>query len=163
MLTILAVFSLGSLVAQNNPPATNPPTGSRSTSPQSTTQQNTQIPGVVSKRFSTDYPNMNSTWSTSGTNYRAEYMDSNSKMGRAILYDKSGNPIGMEQELGKGEYPASINDYYTVSYPNEQYRVWTSNGTDGKRNYFVTRKSEVIWFDDKGTYTRKVPRSSDIQ
>jgi len=169
ILTLLAAFSLGSLVAQNNPPTTNPPSGSSTTKQGTTTQQqgtvmqpSTQVPGAVSKRFSTDYPNTNSTWTMSGTNYRAEYMDPTTKTGRAVLYDQNGNPMGMERELTRSDYPASINEYYTASYPNETYRVWTTDDKTGKRNYFISRKNEILWFDDKGTYSRKETRPQDV-
>jgi len=174
ILTLLAAFSLGSLVAQSNSPSTNTQSGSSSTTKQGTTtttqqgtnmqtpQSNTQVPGSVSKRFNTDYPSTNSTWTTAGTNYRAEYMDPKTKTGRAVYYDTNGNPVGMERELSRSEYPASINEYYTASYPNEEYRVWTSDDKTGKRNYFITRKTEVVWFDDKGTYVRKEARPQDV-
>jgi len=153
--TLLAVLSIGTLVAQNNPPATNTPPGSRNT-PQ-TSQQNTEVPPAVSKMFDTDYPNTKSTWTMAGSGYRSEYMDPNTKLSRAVIYDADGNLIGNERELGQGEYPATINKYYSTSYPNEEYRVWIREEPAGTKNYFVTRKTEVIWFDDKGNYTRNNP------
>ena len=174
ILTLLAAFSLGSLIAQNNPPANNPQSGTNTTKQGTTTptqqqstvtqpaQTNTQVPGAVTKRFSTDYPSTNSTWTMSGTNYKAEYMDPKTKSGRAVLYDMNGNPIGMERELTRSDYPASINEYYTASYPNEVYRVWTTDDKSGKRNYFISRKNEILWFDDKGIYSRKDTRPQDV-
>ncbi len=168
ILMILAVFGFGTLVAQNTPPATSTPTNSRQTTTQqtttktTTTQQNPQVPADVSKRFGTEYPDMRSTWSMSGANYRAEYMDTQTRMGRAIVYDKMGNPVGKESEVATGQFPVTITEYYNTSFPNETYKVWSSEEQTGNRNYFVTRKSEIIWFDDKGNYTRKTPISSDI-
>ena len=181
ILSVLAVLSLNALSAQNSTPATNPPSGTgtnsndrsnsgnmstypgRSNTPSSTqTQQynqNVQVPGGVSKRYNTDYPNMQSSWSMNGKNYRADYMDTKTNKGRAVIYYPSGNPLMTERELGTGDYPRSINEYYNTNYPNEKYKVWSSEDNTGKRSYYVTRKSDVIWFDDKGTYRSLEQRS----
>jgi hypothetical protein len=137
----LAVFCMGTVAAQTTAPATK-------------SSQNAQVPSEVSKRFMTDYPNTQVAWTMSGTSYRAEYIDPNKQMGRAVLYDKSGNPLGVEREIAKGEYPTAINEYYMSTYPNEKYKVWIRE-ENGRRIYFVPRTSEIVWFDDKGSYTRK--------
>lgn len=170
MLLLLAAFSMGTVVAQNTNPATSPSTTQpQNSKTQSSTwqntpaQQNTKVPGTVNQRFSTDYPDMKPNWSASGTNYRAEYTDTDSKLGRAVLYDQNGNPVGKELELSPTEYPKTITEYYTATYPNEEYRVWSTEDMTGKRNYFVTRKSEVIWFDDKGVYKTKTLRTTEVK
>jgi len=161
ILTLLAAISFGSLVAQNSTPANNPQSAT-TTQQGSVMQPQMQVPGNVSKRFTTDYPNTNSTWTKSGTNYRAEYMDTKSKTGRAVVYDMNGNPVGMERELSRSDYPANINQYYTASYPNEEYRIWTSDDKTGKQTYFIPRKTEILYFDDKGTFVRKDAHTQDI-
>ena len=153
----MVVFSLGTLSAQNTPP----PSDARSTP--ATTAKPTQVPpAAVSTRFSTDYPNTKATWSTTTTGYRSEYIDPNTKMYRANVYDANGNPVGMEKEIAKGEYPTTINTYYSTTFPNEQYRVWTRD-ENGKKVYFVARPNETIYFDDKGNYTRKNERTSEMK
>lgn len=162
---------------RTQPSTTQPSTTQPSTTQPSRTQQSTttttqsstilnpgtvQVPGDINKRFSTDYPNVRSTWSQSGTNYRSEYMDNTSRTGRAIIYDQSGTPVGTESELGSTDYPKTIGDYYSTTYPNEKYKVWSSEDTNGKRSYYVTRKTDILWFDDKGNYTTKTVRSSDV-
>ncbi len=158
---MLAAGIVGMLAAQTtNPQGTSTTTTKTTTT--TTVQQNVQPPGAVTKRFNTDYPNMRSSWTMSGRNYRAEYADANTRLGRAVIYDETGAPVGMEREIAKGEYPVTINEYYSTTYPNETYRVWTIDDNAVKRNYFVTRKSEVIWFDDKGNYTRKSAVNQDM-
>ncbi len=164
ILMILAAFSVSITVAQNNPPATNPARGTnnpdqRTQTQSGTTPQSSDVPGTISKRFSTDYPNTQSNWSQVGTNYRAEYADTASRLTRAIIYDVNGNPVGSESQLGNNEYPRTIGDYYSKSYPNEKYNVWSSQDNTGKRSYYITRESDVIWFDDKGNYQNKTPRT----
>lgn len=161
---VLSAFSFSVAVAQNTSPATNAPRGTNNpnqpTQSQSgTTPQNNDVPGTISQRFSTDYPNINSNWSRVGSNYRAEYADTASSLGRAIIYDANGNPVGTESQLGRGEYPATVNDYYSKTYPNEEFNVWSSQDNTGKPAYYVTRESDVIWFDDKGNYKNKTPRT----
>lgn len=171
ILSVLAVLSFGTLVAQNNPPATNPAPADRKSSTTTTTTTQTQsqtgnmhqVPGTVNSRFSTDNPGMTSTWSRSDTYYRAEYMDKDSRSGRAILYDENGNPMGTEREIGTADYPTGVSDYYTKNYPNEPYKVWSSEDKTGKRSYYVTRESDVIWFDDKGAYKSKSARGTQIK
>src|SRR5688500_20058555 len=149
LLLLCAAFSMSAVVAQN----TNPPTSPSTTQPQNSktqsstwqntpAQQNTQVPGTINQRFTTDYPNIKPNWSTSGTNYRAEYMDTETRLGRAVLYDQNGNPVGKELELNRTEYPKTITEYYSSNYPNEEFRIWSAEDMTGKRNYFVTRKSE---------------------
>lgn len=146
IVTMVLVFSMGALSAQTTPP----PADSRTKT--TTVQQSNQPPSSVTTRFNTDYPNMRSNWSASGTNYRAEYTDPATKRSNAVIYDMNGNPVGMEKEISKGEYPGTINDYYSKTYPNEQYRVW-SREENGKQIYYVPRNSEQLMFDDKGNYT----------
>ncbi len=179
ILSVLAVLTFGTLVAQNNPPATNPTPSDRRSSTNTNTQQgnqpgtNTQsqsgtgnmhqVPGTVNSRFSKDYPNMTSTWSQSDNNFRAEYMDKDSRTGRAIIYDQSGNPIGTEREIGSADYPKTITEYNSTTYPNETYKVWSREDSNGNRTYYTTRKNDIIWYDDKGNYKSKSLRGTDIK
>jgi hypothetical protein len=181
ILTLVAALSIGTLVAQSTSPTTNPPSGTqekkkempgtqgteemqtKQTPQQSNTAKSaTQVPGTVSSRFSTDYPNTNTTWTMSGKNYRAEYMDPKTNSGRAVVYDQNGNPLGMEREVSRTDLPPTINEYYTATYPNEEYRVWTNDDKTGKKSYYITRKSEVLWFDDKGAFIRKEAHNQEM-
>ncbi len=171
ILSVLAVLSFGTLVAQNNAPATNPVPADRKSSTTTTTTTQTQsqsgnmhqVPGTVNTRFSKDYPNMTSTWSHTENSYRAEYMDKDSRTGRAIIYDQNGTPIGTEREIGSADYPKTITEYYSTTYPNETYKVWSNEDKAGKKSYYVTRENDVIWFDDKGSYRSKTVRGSQIK
>lgn len=112
-----------------------------------------QTPNTITNRFSTDYPNMNATWTMDGKNYRAEYMD-NSRW-HSVTYDANGKMTNREEQLTMGNYPSAIGDYYTKNYPNEKYEVWSSTDGDGKTSYFTNRNSETLWFDNSGKYKNK--------
>jgi hypothetical protein len=122
---------------------------------QTTTNQTVKVPESVNKRFSADYPDSKSTWTMRGNNYRAEYRDQSTNLNRAVIYDMAGNPIGTERELNMSDYPGTLRDYYNSNYPNESYKVWSSEDKTGKRTYYVPRKNEMIWFDEKGNYRTK--------
>ncbi len=115
-----------------------------------------QTPSLITNHFNVDYPNNNPTWRQDGSNYRAEYIDSKTNMGKAAIYDKNGVRIGTEEQLATGSYPITISDYYTKTYPNEtDYQVWSTNDGLGNTTYYINRKSETLWFDKTGKYKNK--------
>lgn len=142
ILMAVAVFGIEAAIAQTN----------------TATPDNTgvQTPSLITNHFNVDYPNNTATWYMDGTNYRGEYIDSKTNMGRVAIYDKNGVRIGTEEQLSTGTYPATISDYYTKTYPNEtDYQVWSSNDGLGNTTYYTNRKSETIWFDKTGKYKSK--------
>lgn len=111
---------------------------------------NMQTPGPVSTRFTTDHPNTQASWTMDGSNYRANYTDGSVHHG--ATYDAKGKLISTDEQLGAGAYPAEIGDYYTKTYPNETYEVWSSTDAKGEKTFYTTRNSETVWFDKSGKY-----------
>src|SRR5688572_28331687 len=109
------LLQINSVMAQ-----TNTATGS------GTNTGSVNTPQTVTNRFNTDYPNMNATWTRDGDYYRAEYMDNQSNMSRAVVYDRDGNTVYNEELMADNSYPESIGTYYKENYPNESsFKVWS--------------------------------------
>lgn len=122
-------------------------------SAQNPTTSPTQVPDNVSSKFSTQYPTATPTWKLDGNNYSAWYTDPQTKMQSMVVYDKDGNLVRRENELDAMNYPSTINDYYTKTYPTEKdYKVWSSEDATGNRTYYTKRKGQMIWFDKDGNY-----------
>ncbi len=145
ILMVAAVFSIQLATAQTN-----------TATPDNTMASSMQTPTLITNHFNVDYPNNNVTWYQDGSNYRGEFIDSKTNMGRVAIYDKNGVRIGTEEQLTTGAYPTTISDYYTKKYPNESgYEVWSTNDGLGNTTYYTNRNSETIWFDKSGKYKSK--------
>jgi hypothetical protein len=118
-----------------------------------------QTPSLITNHFNVDYPNNTATWYQDGSNYRGEYIDSKTNVGRSVIYDKNGVRIGTEEQLSTGAYPSAISEYYTKKYPNEpDYQIWSSNDGLGNTMYYTNRNSETLWFDKTGKYKNKTKK-----
>lgn len=148
ILMAIAVFSIEMATAQTN-----------TATPDNT--MGVQTPSLISNHFGIDYPNNNAIWYQDGSNYRAEYIDSKTNLGRSVTYNKNGVRIGTEEQLSSGSFPSGISDYYTKKYPNEtDYQVWSSNDGLGNITYYTNRKSETLWFDKTGKYKTKTKKKT---
>jgi hypothetical protein len=143
ILAAFFAFGMNVIVAQTN-------TGT----PQSTSN-NISVPSTITNKFSADYPNIHPTWRMDEGYYVADYMDQG--MGRAIYYDKSANIMRTDKEINRDIYPDQINQYYTTNYPNEKYKIWSSEDGEGNMNYYSKRKNKLLWFDKNGKYMDKKP------
>ena len=115
------------------------------------------VPEPVKTKFSKDYPNVVPNWNLDGGNYQAEYYDQSNNLGRTVVYDRNGTIIREDHELGAGDFPTAIGDYYTQNFPNESYRVWSSEDVSGNRVYYGKCKDQVAWFDKEGKYMQNKP------
>lgn len=123
-------------------------------------QNNTQdIPSDITKKFTTNYPDIEATWVKQGDTYKVLYHDEGTKMGRILVYDKTANIIQTDMEINDLSYPQPIGDYYTKNYPNESYKVWVSQDNNGIKKYYTKRNKTDVWFDSKGNYV--TTKSSD--
>ncbi len=109
-------------------------------------------PTVVINKFNTNFPNINVNWQRDGDLYAAHYHDEGTKMERCMVYDKDGNIVRSDNEVNDLSYPKPIGDYYAKTYPAENYKVVMSNDKEGKKLYYINRKSTVIWFDKDGNH-----------
>lgn len=114
-------------------------------------------PPSISNKFITDYPGAAPFWVMDGPNYKAEYRDTKTQKGKAIVYDGNGNIIRNDNELDRSNYPAGVSDFYLTNYPNEEPQVWVTEDDMGNRLYYIKRKSEVIWLDKDGKYLSGKP------
>ena len=111
-------------------------------------------PSSVSDKFSKENPNTNATWHMDGDNYSAEYMNNSTSLGKNVVYDRNGNVIRTDNEMSPDglNYPASIGDYHSKNFPNEGYRVWSTDDGKGNKWFYTKRKNGTIWFDKDGKY-----------
>ncbi len=120
---------------------------------QNKNKQNVQVPENIRTTFNNSYPNTNATWSFEGKNYVATYKDTESNMGRVVVYDKDGNIVRTESEMDQG-YPEGIGNYYNEKYPNEKkFTVWQSD-EGNKRSYYTKRKGKKMRFDQEGKFMK---------
>lgn len=134
------------------PTATIIPGGGKGASTSTTTKKKkTAIPETVINKFNEDYPgNSNINWKAEDNNYVVTYTDSKTNMDNRIVYDKEGKIIRKENEVDKLTYPSDIEDYYSKKYPKEKYKVFHSEGEEGKTSYYIKRKGKIEWFDQAG-------------
>jgi len=164
---VLFSFSLTVMNAQTTSPqskqgTTDPATSNKSLN-ENQQQSLTDVPDNLRNRFSTDFPDQKPMWTMDGSKYRAEYKDQVTGTGRAIIYDGKGNPMYTEVELKNNDYPVTISDYYSRTYPNEKYSVWSSQDNEGVPNFQINRNSETILFDEQGNYSRSNRRMDPKQ
>ena len=139
-LFILFLYTIGTVNAQ----ASGNKTGNTSIDPK-------LVPASAIQNFTTRFPNVSAAWHMDGQNYRANYIDPESKLGCVVVYDKEGNVVRTENEVDSTGYPSSIGDYYSDNYPGETYQVWfTDDKTGAKTLYYTNRNDETIWFDNQG-------------
>ncbi len=109
------------------------------------------VPPAALNAFTSQNPGAAATWRKDGDNFRVNYIDQESKLGRAIIYDKNGEVLRREDEVDKMTYPGAIGDYYQKHHPGETYQVWKSEEqANGKPVYFSSRNEETLWFDRDG-------------
>lgn len=110
-----------------------------------------QVAAQVVQNFTRDNPGISATWRNDGDNYRANYLDPNTKLGRIIIYNKNGQVLRRENEVDQLKYPDPIKKYYDKNYPGEVYQVWDNEETPGSTTlYYTNRNTETIWFDKHG-------------
>lgn len=111
-------------------------------------------PSNISDKFNSENSGMNATWHMDGENYSAEYMDTKSNMGKNVVYDRSGNIVRTDDEMSADgmNYPSSIGDYHNKNFPNEGYKVWSTDDGKGNKWFYTKRKNGTTWFDKDGKY-----------
>ena len=146
ILAIFAAVGMNALMAQTNNMGTQAaPAG-------------VDAPATVTSKFSSDYPNTSANWRMDDDNYSAQYTDQTTNMDRSVVYDRNGNVIRTDNEIGKGTYPSTIGDYYTKNYPNQDYEVWASTDNNGTKSYYAKEKSGgTRWFDSDGKHVGNKP------
>ncbi|MES2680918.1 MAG: hypothetical protein V4635_13585 [Bacteroidota bacterium] len=58
-----------------------------------------QVPAAPTRAFTEQNPGISATWRADGENFRANYIDPTSKLGRIIIYDKEGKVVRRENEV----------------------------------------------------------------
>ncbi len=115
-----------------------------------------QVPDSITTRFNTAHPGVSQVeWKTTDKGYKVSFIDT-MKMEHFIMYDNTGKLHEHRYRLASWDVPATVSGYYTRSYPMEkEYRVWVLIDKWGNRNYYIKRRSEVLYFDKEGKYSRK--------
>lgn len=109
------------------------------------------VPAVAVQNFNAQFPSVTPAWHLDGKDYRASYIDPQSKLGRIIVYDKDGQVVRSENEVDNTGYPSAIGDFYSDNYPGETYQVWSTDDKTGARTlYYSNRNEETLWFDKDG-------------
>jgi hypothetical protein len=151
LLFICLVFTAHGLLSQTSPAAqTNTETivtGAK---------KGEKVPATILNTFKKEYPGELPSWYMDKKNYRASFIDGKMGNGHAVAYDKKGAVVYREEQLAKGNYPASIDTYFATTHPQDKYGVWSSMDRSGKQRYFAERNKETLWFDDTGTYVKTI-------
>ena len=111
-----------------------------------------QVPAIVRENFTRDHPGSAGTWSREGEHYRVEFIDRESRLAHAIVYDSKGKVVRRDSELES--VPEAINEYYHKNYPGEKLRTWSVEEEDGARYFYSNRESEALRFDQEGHYIK---------
>ena len=114
--------------------------------------EQSQVPAAVLDAFARQHPGNTGTWSKEGENYRVEFIDRNSRLAQAIVYDSKGNIVRRDSELEI--VPEEISEYYNRNFPGESFKTWSSEGDNGDRYYYSKRQSEALRFDREGNYIK---------
>ncbi|MES2566886.1 MAG: hypothetical protein V4565_08465 [Bacteroidota bacterium] len=111
-------------------------------------------PSTISDKFNSENPGMDVKWRMDGENYSGEFMDNSTNINRNVVYDKNGNIIRTDNELSSDgtNYPSSIGDYHSKNFPNEGYKVWSTDDGKGTKWFYTKGKNGTIWFDKDGKY-----------
>lgn len=108
-------------------------------------------PEAITKHFNNDYPNEIATWHKDGDNYKAYYIDSQTKLRRTVVYDKNGNDISEDYELEYNEIPYGIVNYYSsTSKQDNNYHVWERETNKGEIVYVSKMDGKTAYFDKNG-------------
>ncbi len=122
-------------------------------------------PSTISDKFNTENPDMNANWHMDGDNYSAEYIDKNTNMRRNVVYDNNGGIIRTDNEMNADglNYPPGIGDYHNKNFPNEGYKVWSTDDGKGNKWFYTKRKNGTTWFDKDGKYYPGKQGKSDMK
>ena len=122
-------------------------------------------PSTISNKFNTENPNMNAKWQMDGDNYSAEYMDNNTNVRKNVVYDNNGSILRTDEEMNSDgmNYPPGIGDYHNKNYPNEGYKVWSTDDGKGNKWFYTKRKNGTTWFDKDGKYFPGKQGKSDMK
>jgi hypothetical protein len=112
------------------------------------------VPNLIVANFNNRGLNTIPSWTDNGDTYMAFYRDT-LNLGHIITYDKNGNLVSLQDELGPTAYPAAIERYHDRRFPNEKFTVWLNTDASGNRMYYFTRQKETIWFDPLGNVVEK--------
>ena len=121
-----------------------------------------QVPGNTGWQYRKTYPATKEEAIKTGNEcYRTSYRDTYKK--EHIVYcDTKGKVIREEYQLTAKDIPAGINSYYRKNYPQDKtYEVWAEKPKQGARTYYIDRGNEIIYFDAKGNYTKKIAISPE--
>jgi len=139
----LAVFEMTVLAAQNKITPQNPKVAADT---------------VVNPPIVVEDPSNAAAWKRTPKNGKAEFSDTTLKKERTVTYDATGNMVisdNSDDPTNNPAYPPLVAEYYTQKYPGEKYRVMWTKDKIGNKVYYITRKTEVFWFNQEGNYTHK--------
>ena len=104
-------------------------------------------PIIVGSNFDKDYPNEVAIWHMDGVNYKAWYIDSQTKLRRSVIYDKNGNLVRIDNELEYNEVPVGIINYYSANTNKDNYHVWESLTEKGDKVFISKMDGKTDYFD----------------
>ncbi len=130
-----------------------PKTGiSETTYQQTPEQRDVDVPEKVKIAFNNGYytNDIKPTWRKEGAYYIVSFKNGSTES--MATYDKEGNLISSERELGKSDYPSEIGTYFEKNPGKDRnYKVWEQN-KNGAIKYYVTDNGKTTWFDKDGSH-----------
>jgi predicted outer membrane protein len=118
-----------------------------------------QVPPIAINNFNLKFPGIKAEWKPLGENYAAVYRHNDHNATNVTVYDRNGNFLQNNEQLKKGGYPKTIDQFFTSYYPDEKYEVWRRSDSAGAREYF-SPYDDTLWFDGTGRYVWQRNRSS---
>jgi hypothetical protein len=121
-------------------------------------QEDLSVPEKVRTAFSNAYKNMKAAWKREGQNFKARFKrsgDNEEALQTVVVYDKEGNVIRTEKQIGSADYPSELTKYYNgKNIDLSNYEVWEVDGKNGTRKYFTKQagNGDIVWFDNKGRH-----------
>lgn len=118
------------------------------------TVHNPMTPLPILNHFARNYPGVIPYWGFEGNNYVARYLDPESGLRRALVYNRHGVILRVENEVRLEDCPSGMQEYYHKNYKHKDIRAW-SYEDDSNFRYFLRNGSRTVWFDRNGKHIRK--------
>lgn len=121
----------------------------------SQTQNSVEVPSAVTRSFEKSHPNISPvTWSKTGDNYKASFVDDNKAM--TATYNASAKLKETETGISVASLPTQALKYLNDNFPHDYAKKSTKvTRADGKSEYFVSINQSDLTFDSKGKFIKQ--------
>jgi hypothetical protein len=89
------------------------------TAKEQTSVQKTEVPSLVLNNFTKEFPTAEATWTRDGENFKAEFINIETRVPQVIVYDKEGAVVRRESQLDNIPQPESTEQPAEKSPPRK--------------------------------------------